>query len=48
MRTLHVYGLPVTVLIDPKGREIARAEGPAPWDDRDAIAYFKAMAATHG
>jgi thiol-disulfide isomerase/thioredoxin len=45
MRTLHVYGLPVTVLIDPKGREIARAEGPAAWDAPDAIAYFKALAA---
>ena len=45
MRTLHVYGLPVTVLIDPKGREIARAEGPAEWDSPDAIAYFKSLAA---
>jgi thiol-disulfide isomerase/thioredoxin len=43
MRTLHVYGLPVTVLIDPQGREIARAEGPADWDSPDAIAYFKAL-----
>jgi thiol-disulfide isomerase/thioredoxin len=47
MRTLHVYGLPVTVLIDPRGREIARADGPADWDAPDAIAYFKALAATH-
>jgi thiol-disulfide isomerase/thioredoxin len=47
MRTLHVYGLPVTVLIDPKGRQIARADGPADWDAPDAIAYFKALAAKH-
>jgi thiol-disulfide isomerase/thioredoxin len=47
MRMMNVYGLPVTVLIDPKGREIARAEGPAAWDDPDAIAYFKALAAAH-
>ncbi len=44
MRTLHVYGLPVTVLIDPQGREIARAEGPAEWDAPDAIDYFKSLA----
>jgi len=48
MRTLHVYGLPVTVLIDPQGRQIARADGPADWGSPDAIAYFKALAATHG
>jgi thiol-disulfide isomerase/thioredoxin len=47
MRMLHVYGLPVTVLIDPKGRQIARADGPADWDASDAIAYFKALSAPH-
>jgi thiol-disulfide isomerase/thioredoxin len=47
MRTLHVYGLPVTVLIDPHGRQVARADGPADWDAPDAIAYFKALASTH-
>jgi thiol-disulfide isomerase/thioredoxin len=45
MRTLHVYGLPVTVILDPKGREIARAEGPAVWDDPEAVAYFKDLSA---
>jgi len=45
MRALHAYGLPATVLIDPQGREIARAEGPADWDDPAAIAYFKSLAA---
>jgi thiol-disulfide isomerase/thioredoxin len=47
MRTLHVYGLPVTVLIDPQGRQIARADGPADWGAPDAIAYFKALSARH-
>jgi thiol-disulfide isomerase/thioredoxin len=47
MRMLHVYGLPVTVLIDPQGRQIARADGPADWDDPAAIAYFKALSASH-
>ena len=45
MRMMHVYGLPVTVLIDPQGREVARAEGPEAWDDPAAIAYFKSLAA---
>ncbi len=45
MRAMHVYGLPVTVLIDPQGREVARADGPAEWDSSDAIAYFKSLTA---
>ncbi len=43
MQALHAYGLPATVLIDPQGREIARAEGPADWDAPASIAYFKAL-----
>ena len=43
MRVFGAYGLPLTVLIDDKGREIARAVGPADWDSPDAIAYFKAL-----
>lgn len=38
-------GLPFSVLIDAKGREIARASGPMQWDDPAAIAYFKSLAA---
>jgi len=38
-------GLPFSVLIDAKGREIARASGPMQWDDPAAIAYFKALGA---
>ncbi len=38
-------GLPFSVLIDAKGREIARASGPMQWDDPAAIAYFKTLAA---
>ena len=45
MRVFGAYGLPLTVLIDDKGREIARAVGPADWDSPDAIAYFKALTA---
>jgi thiol-disulfide isomerase/thioredoxin len=35
---------PTTVLIDPKGNVVARAEGPASWDSDDAVAYFKRLA----
>ncbi len=36
-------GLPFSVVIDSKGREIARASGPMKWDDPAAVAYFKAL-----
>jgi thiol-disulfide isomerase/thioredoxin len=45
MRVFGAYGLPLTVLIDDKGREVARAVGPADWDSPDAIGYFKALTA---
>jgi thiol-disulfide isomerase/thioredoxin len=45
MRAFGAYGLPLSILIDDKGREIARAVGPADWDAPDAIAYFKALTA---
>jgi len=38
-------GLPFSVLIDAKGREIARASGPMGWDDPAAVAYFKSLGA---
>jgi len=46
LRAFSAFGLPLTVLIDPQGREIGRAVGPAQWDNADAIAYFKSLAAT--
>jgi thiol-disulfide isomerase/thioredoxin len=42
-RAFRAYGLPVTVLIDPAGREIARAVGPAKWDAPEAVAYLKSV-----
>ena len=44
MRAFQVYGLPVTVLIDPKGQIVARADGPASWDAPEAVDYFKSLA----
>jgi thiol-disulfide isomerase/thioredoxin len=43
LRAFGAFGLPLTVLIDPQGREIGRAVGPAAWDAPDSIAYFKAL-----
>jgi thiol-disulfide isomerase/thioredoxin len=47
LRAFGAFGLPLTVLIDPQGREIGRAVGPAAWDSPDAIAYFRALAGAH-
>lgn len=41
MRSFTAYGLPMTVLIDPEGKVIARAEGPAEWATPEAVKYFK-------
>jgi hypothetical protein len=45
MRAFGAYGLPLTVLIDDKGREIARSVGPADWSAPESIEYFKALTA---
>ena len=42
---LQALGLPVTVLIDRKGREIGRLLGPAEWNSAGAIALLKAALA---
>jgi thiol-disulfide isomerase/thioredoxin len=44
MKSFVVYGLPMTVLINPDGNVVARADGPAAWDDPEAVAYFKRIA----
>jgi thiol-disulfide isomerase/thioredoxin len=35
--------VPLTVLIDADGHELARAAGPQKWDDPASVAYFKAI-----
>lgn len=42
---LQTLGLPLTVLIDRKGREIGRLLGPAEWNSAEAIALLKAAIA---
>jgi len=44
-RAFHIYGYPTTILIDPDGRQIARATGPANWGDPTSIAYFRNLTA---
>ncbi len=41
MGTLSVVGLPTTLLIDRKGREIGRLVGPAEWDSTDMVEFLK-------
>lgn len=42
---LGVLALPVTVLVDPEGREIARLVGDAEWDSPEARALVAALKA---
>lgn len=44
-RAMHVMGLPVTVIIDPEGREVARLIGDAEWDSASAKAVLAALVA---
>ena len=45
VRAFSANELPLTVLIDAEGREIARATGGQKWDDPDSVAYLKAVSA---
>lgn len=38
---LRALGLPVTLLIDPEGREIGRLIGPAEWDSPEIVAFLR-------
>lgn len=44
-RDMGVLGLPITMIIDPEGREIARLRGDAPWDSKSALAIIGALIA---
>jgi thiol-disulfide isomerase/thioredoxin len=44
-RAYGAYGLPMSLLVDAKGQEIARSLGPADWAAPDSIAYLKYLAA---
>ncbi len=42
---MGVFGLPVTVILDPEGREVARLTGEARWDGPEASAILDALGA---
>lgn len=42
---LQSAGLPVTILVDRKGRELGRLLGPALWDSPEAVALIRAALA---
>ncbi len=42
---MGVMGLPVTILLNPEGQEVARLIGDAEWDSPDALAVLKALSA---
>ena len=44
-RDMAVLGLPITVILDPEGREIARMRGDAEWNSDSAKAIIAAMIA---
>jgi thiol-disulfide isomerase/thioredoxin len=43
LRTFSAQGLPLSILIDRNGKEIARAIGPCDWGTPTAIAYLKSL-----
>lgn len=43
MRGFAANELPLTILIDADGKEIARAAGEQKWDHADSVAYLKAV-----
>lgn len=42
-REMGVLGLPITVIVDPEGREIARLQGDADWSGPEARAILEAL-----
>ena len=42
-RQMGVLGLPVTLIVNPEGQEVARLIGDAEWDSPEAIALLRAL-----
>ena len=47
-RQMGVLGLPITVILDPEGQEIARMRGDAEWNSDSAKAIIAALIAAAG
>ena len=45
-RQMAVMALPITVILDPEGREVARLIGDAQWDAPEALALLRALVAS--
>jgi len=45
VRTLQAYGLPLTILIGPDGKEVGRAAGEADWGADASVEYLQAITA---
>ena len=44
-RSMGVFGLPITVIVNPEGQEVARLIGDAEWDSDSAKAILAALVA---
>jgi thiol-disulfide isomerase/thioredoxin len=44
-REMSVFGLPMTMILNPEGQEIARLRGDAEWADENAFTVLKALIA---
>ena len=42
-REMSIFGLPITVIIDREGNEIARLRGDADWHSEEAVALLQAV-----
>ena len=42
-RQMAVLGLPITVILNPEGQEVARLRGDAEWDSDSAVAILEAL-----
>jgi thiol-disulfide isomerase/thioredoxin len=42
-RAMGIFGLPVTVILNPEGQEVARLTGDAHWDTPEAMAVVAAL-----
>ena len=42
-RDMSIFGLPITIILDPRGREIARLRGDAEWNSDSAKAIIAAL-----
>ncbi len=47
-REMGVFGLPVTVILNPEGQEIARLQGEADWSSENALTLLRALIALPG